>query len=492
MLLFSDPQVKNLLKETLSFFGNKKTAVYLVGGYLRDIVLKRRRANPDLDLCLRKGAFASGRSLSRRLKAGFVVLDREHGCCRLVRKKGGRVYTLDLSDWRGATLEEDLLHRDFTINTLAVSLQEALGRGKEGRCWIDLYGARKDIQSGVIRATNPAAFDEDPLRIMRAFSLAAALGFKIEKKTLGLAKAKAAKLKGVSPERIRDELFKILESADSHRYFLMMDERGILEAFMPEIRPMRGLNQGPYHHLDVLRHSLETVRQLDLLLEEWKRRQDIASYLAAPLSTGRRRLGLLKLGAFLHDIGKPRARKRQGRKIKFHGHERGGARLAMEIAIRLKLSNDERRALEKMIFWHLRPGYLGDSDNPSRRAVFRYFRDAGEEAVSVLLLSLADQRATRGPLTSRASRLRHEKVCTALIREYFREKKKQPPVRYLTGDDLIREFGLSPSPLIGRILAGLKESQAIGRINSRRDAVSFVKKYLARPKVKFLISPARM
>jgi putative nucleotidyltransferase with HDIG domain len=222
------------------------------------------------------------------------------------------------------------------------------------------------------------------------------------------------------------------------------------------------------------------LRQLELLLEELRYKKQLSSYLDESLSAGRRRLALLKLGALLHDVGKPRARRREGSKIKFHGHERIGCRISGEISRRLRLSNSEWRALEKMVFWHLRPGYLGDNEEPTRRAIFRYMRDTAEEAASVLLVSLADQRATRGSLTTRSSRLRHERVCFRLIGEYFKEKKKKSPEKFVTGDDLIRELGLSPSPLIGKLLRELRELQAIGRITNRQQALEAAGKYLKR------------
>jgi tRNA nucleotidyltransferase (CCA-adding enzyme) len=148
-----------------------------------------------------------------------------------------------------------------------------------------------------------------------------------------------------------------------------------------------------------------------------------------------------------------------------------GLKITENIAKRLKLSNDELEALEKMVFWHLRPGYLADIDEITPRAKFRYFRDAGKEGVSILLISIADQRATRGPLTSDESRIDHEKVSFNLIREYFRKQKEKKMPRLINGDDLIKTFKLQPSPLIGKILSEIEESQAIGKIKTKKQAL---------------------
>jgi putative nucleotidyltransferase with HDIG domain len=478
MPLSLGPETQKLLQSVYRFSKNKKVKLYLVGGYPRDLLLKRKKNNPDLDFCLKNNAVNFGRHLARELKAGLVVLDKEHGCCRLVKKIKDKFYTLDFSDWRGPTLKDDLLHRDFTINTLAVALEDILTGKWHDDFWIDFYGARKDLKSRLIRLVNSRAFDEDPLRILRAFSLAAIFGFKIEPEALRLAKAKAKKLKTVSWERIRDELFKVLETSNSWGSLLEMDKLGVLKFIIPEIELMRGVNQGPYHHLDVLKHSLETVRQFEMLLGELKHRREINAYLNETISAERMRYSLIKLGALLHDIGKPQAKRRLGRKTIFHGHERIGSHISEEVCWRLRLSNDEWRALQKMVFWHLRPGYLGDNEELSRRAIFRYLRDTAGEAVSVLLISLADQRATRGPLTTKASRVQHEKTCHQLIAEYFKKKKEKRPVRLITGDDLIREFKLAPSPLIGKVLAELEELQAIGKIQTRKEALKAAQKYL--------------
>jgi poly(A) polymerase len=212
------------------------------------------------------------------------------------------------------------------------------------------------------------------------------------------------------------------------------------------------------------------VRQLEMLLPEYKKDNNIQLYLDTVISGDRKRSSLLKLGALLHDIGKPGARRRKDGKTIFHGHERLGADITKVIVKRMKLSNEELEALKKMVFWHLRPGYLGDSKVVTARAKFRYFRDAAKEAASVLILSLADQRSTCGPLTTRASRLRHEKVVSGLVKEYFRKEKEEKPARFLNGNELMRKFKLKPSPLVGKVLSGLEELQATGKIKTKAQA----------------------
>jgi putative nucleotidyltransferase with HDIG domain len=465
-------QEKDLLKPVLDFAKTKKVKLYLVGGILRDKLIGRKKANLDFDFCLKWHAISFGRQLAKRMSAGFVVLDEEHGACRVVKKSGNGFCTFDFSDFRGETLEIDLLHRDFTVNTLALELEKAFGEKCE---LIDCHGAREDLKKKIIAIAHKNSFSEDPLRILRAFSYACMLGFSIDKETFVLAKKERAKLSKVSFERIRDELFKILDSKNSYDYIAMLDEQKIIEILFPELKSMRGIGQGPYHHLDVWQHTLESLRHMDLLFKQTKN-EEIKAYLEEIISADRKRRAVLKLAALLHDIGKPKALRYEEGKTIFHGHEWMGIKPTEEIAKRLKLSNDEISVLRKIVRHHLRPGFLADHEVLTSRAKFRYFRDAGNEAVSTLLMSIADQRATKGPLTTPESRAKHEKVVFSLIREFYRKAKEKKPERLVNGDDLIRKFKLEPSPLIGKILSELEELQAIGKVKTKIDALKAAKK----------------
>lgn len=456
----TDPVLQIIRK----FLKSRKKHAYLVGGFLRDSILRRKKDSPDIDLAVEKGAINLARDFSRYLNAGFVVLDKKHGAARVVKSYKGKLYTIDFTDFRGRTLEEDLSLRDFTINAMA----QDISRPQET---IDPYNANKDLRHKVIRALKPGTFKDDPLRILRAFSLSAIFKFEIEKSTLELIRKNTRRLKGVSFERIRDELFKIFHQDNASKYFKELDDLGILAVVIPEIEVMRGLRQGPYHHLDVWGHALETLRQVELAISELRRNKLMQAYLNESVSSDRKRAALIKFGALLHDIGKPKSLRREGKKLIFHGHERIGRDMVKVIAERLKLSNDEKEALARMVYWHLRPGFLADSDIITPRATFRYFRDTQKEALSILLISLADQRATKGPKTSRESRRRHEELVAYLIKEYFKQQKKKKLARLITGDDLIKELRLKPSPLFAKILREVEELQASGEIRTKRQAL---------------------
>ncbi len=471
-------QEQAILDPIYKFSRANRLKLYLVGGALRDLLLRRLRPNPDFDFCLKSGALRFGRKLSRKLKCAFVLLDEEHAACRLVKKIQGRIYTFDFSDFRDTTLEKDLRRRDFTINALALPLEEALSNKDLEASLIDPCGGQADLKKGLVRMAGLNSFREDPLRILRAFSFGCALNFKLTRETLAKARQESKRISTVSDERIRDELFKILDTPSAYATFAVLDQIKVLEIIFPEIKPMRGIGQGPYHHLDVWQHTLETLKQFELIIKSPVKDRQIQVYLDEVLAGSRKRSSLLKLACILHDIGKPAALRREKKKLIFHGHERVGLGMSRSIWRRLKLSNDEGRRLERMVLWHLRPGYLADNPHPSVRAVFRYFRDTGSDSLGVLLLSLADQRATKGPLTTATSRLQHEKTVKHLIRQLLKKQDEKQLVRFLNGHDLMRKFKIPASPLIGDLLAALEEAQAIGKIKNKNEAVRLAAKLL--------------
>lgn len=469
---------RELLQAVQDVCGQKKVKLYLVGGALRDIILKKEKENPDFDFCLKTGAISFSRAVAGKMKAGFVVLDKVHGCARVVKKSRGKIITLDFSDFRGKTLEEDLLYRDFTINSMAAPLEEILSGAGFKEALIDLYGGRSDLAKGLIKIVHRKSLDDDPLRIMRAFSLSAVFGFKIDSQTSRLSGLKKKKLLGISWERIRDELFKILSSPKAYEIIEQLDKYDILELIFPEIRKIKKMTKRSFHRLDVWAHTLLTLKNTELMIRRFNRDPGLKVYLGQEISSGRKRAELLKLAALLHDVGKPETFRIEKQKVQFHGHERLGAYLAGNIAARLKLANEELRFLKRIVFLHLRPGYLVTNLALTAKAKFRFFRDAQEEAGSILILALADERSTKGYLLLDKIRKKYERVIPRLLREYFSKQKVKPARRLVDGNDVMRRFKLKPSPLVGKVLRELEELQAIGRIKTKEEALKACAKIL--------------
>lgn len=474
------------LKLIADNFKNYPQEIYLVGGCIRDLFLKRKKENIDgsaslridFDFAVSSGAIRTSRQIASKLRSGFVILDKVHGSSRIVYIKNGFSCNFDFTDFRGKDILEDLLHRDFTINSLAVNLRTIKNARTIDEALLDPYSGKADIRAKLIRTVSQFSLPEDPLRILRAFSLSAILNLRIEPKTKAAIKKYKKKITACAFERISEELFKILNSDNGFRTFKAMDDYRILDELIPEIKLMRGVWQGPYHHLDVFGHAFEALRQIELLFSELRRNKALQGYLNKVISGTHTKRALLKLGAFLHDIGKPASKKRIKGKTCFHGHERLGRNITRDISERLRLSNDEKNALDKMIFWHLRPGYIADIKNLTQRAIYRFFRDAQGEAVSILLLSIADQRSTRGPLTRGANRKHHEDVCLGLAREFFRKAKEKKLLPLVNGYDIMRHLKLSPGPLIGKILEEIKEAQAAGELKTKPQALELARKFL--------------
>jgi poly(A) polymerase len=451
-------------------FKKSRRRVFLVGGALRDYYLNRQ--GTDLDFAVDQGGIALSRQLARRIKGAFVLLDREHGSGRVVKKMDGAVWTFDLTDWRGKSIQKDLNLRDFTINALAMDI---LDEGPDAGTMLEVKGARRDLTAGVVRMISPKVFKDDPLRLLRAFTLQATLGFKMDAATRVQIKKDAHLISRVAAERIREEIFKILASPRAYETLSGMDKIGLLPQVIPQITVMYGVHQGGYHHLDVWKHSLEVLCNIEKISGEMSTNERVRDYLQEIIGGAHTRVSLLKMAAVLHDIGKPETRRKEKGRMTFHGHEHAGERITRQVAKHLKLSVKERFFLEDAVRMHLRPGYLSNFKRPSEKAVFRYLRDTKDEAVSLAILALADQAATRGALTTKAKHKHHAKICHMLIKRYFELKDQKPRQRLLTGHDLIKVLKLKPSELFGKILARVDEAAALGKIKTKQEALALAK-----------------
>jgi poly(A) polymerase len=471
--------------EKVFFLAKKrKFNIYLVGGAIRDCILGRDREYLDFDFAVNKNSLNFAKQVARLLKSPFVLLDEPHGCARVIFKQKGFLVNLDFSDFRAKTIEQDLGARDFRINALALNLKDIFSVNNINikQAIIDPYCGQQDIRKKLVRLIDKQNFQEDPLRMLRAFSLAGRLNFKIENKTFSEIKKNKSQIRRSAAERIREELFKIFSLADSYATIKLLDKTGMFSEIFPEIKPMKNLKQGAYHHLDVWKHSLQTLIELEKIINNpgFRKKTEFNKYLNFEIGGGHSRIAILKLVSLLHDIGKPATFRREKNKIHFYGHERVGAKISQDIANQLKLSSKEIKAIKLLIYAHLRPGFMADILDLSRRAIFRYFRDCQDEAASVALLSLADQRATRGRLTRSNQRKRHEELIRFLIREFFKHLHEEKITPLINGHDVMKHLLLAPGPIIGKILTEVNEAHAEGEIKTKPQALDWAKKFYAR------------
>lgn len=472
-----------------AFAQKQQLPCYLVGGLLRDQLLGRPVSSLNVDLAVPRGALIFSRALASYLHGAFVPLDEEMGSARVVITQDGTRLELDVSDFRGATLEEDLRRRDFTVNAMAVALQDWLRNPGQPRPLIDPLNGHQALQRRALIACFPETFVEDPVRILRAFRFTAQLEFALEPSTGPLMARAVAQLSRVSAERIRDELLAIFTTDRAHPAIRSLNDLGALDLLIPELSASRGMEQGDFHHLDVLGHQLETVAQADRFLADFAEfsqplQVPLARYCAEPLVERHPRKSLIKLGGLLHDVGKPSSRQvHPDGEIWFIGHEHTGAELTARIVERLRLSNREGELVRQVVLHHLRPGFLSREPQITRRAIYRFFKDLGDNGPACLLTWWADRMATRGP-KSRLDQLdqqrgRMEELLNAY---FFQAEEVVRPARLIDGNRLMDVFQLSAGPLIGELLSAIEEAQAEGRVRTSEEALALARMHLAQRK----------
>jgi tRNA nucleotidyltransferase/poly(A) polymerase len=450
---------------------------FLVGGAIRDVLL-HRRPRGELDVVIRGDGLRVGRRLADHVgpALSFVPLDPKRGIARLVLDKG-KGGSIDISPLKGDTIQADLPNRDFTVNAIAVKVSDLLATGLEKL--IDPLEGLGDLKAGRVRACSRQAFKDDPLRILRAFRLNASLGFEICADTIALIASSLSQLRAVTQERIRDELIAILAEDRSWNAVLGLDRQGIIDALFPELLPMKGATQNRYHHLDVWGHTLETIHQMEIILENRTAffrglSEKVDTYTKEEAVVGRPRKALLKLAAIFHDAGKPHCviTDEDGR-LRFFGHEKVSREIFEEVGYRLKLAGREIRTIGLLIEGHMRPMIL-TGPSVTRRAAYRLCRSFQRDLVGLLLLFLADLGASRGPAREAGAYERALEQIQMILTLMF-ESEERPPAPLLNGRDLIRLFGLEPGPYLGGILKTLAELQGSGEINTPEEALAFVK-----------------
>jgi hypothetical protein len=250
---------------------------------------------------------------------------------------------------------------------------------------------------------------------------------------------------------------------------------GLLDVIYPEWRAMEGVEQNAYHHLDVWQHTLEVLTQFGALRPPEDLQAPVESYLAEAVTIPHPRRSLAHLGVLLHDAGKPAARtlEEDGR-IRFLGHDRIGADIARDWAVRWRLSSREREFLVALVGLHMRPGGLA-APNATPRAIHRFFRDAGAVAPGLLLLNIADRLAARGTMTSDAEVAEQTEGSWRLLRRWVEMQERAALPLPVSGRDVMTALNLPPGPEVGRVLNILREIHAETPFPDREAALTFAR-----------------
>jgi putative nucleotidyltransferase with HDIG domain len=436
---------------------------YLVGGCVRDLLLKREPADYDVATSATPAEVMEvfPKTYAVGAQFGVVLVPLPLPVEQRASGDDGRApkcSTVEVATFRSDVSYsdgrhpdevrfshdpyEDVARRDFTIN--GMMLDPVSGEV------LDYVGGQEDLAAGIIRAIGDAErrFGEDKLRMLRAVRFAARFEYAIDKDTLTAIQRRAREISVVSRERVRDELTKMLVEGRARRAFLLLDETGLLQEVLPEISAMKGVAQPPEFHPegDVFQHTL-------LLLEN----------LPQPCPA------TLAWGALLHDVGKPATFRVAPDRIRFDNHVDVGVKIAEEVCERLRFSHSDTAQVLALVDNHMRFGHVSRMKESTLK---RFLRLPGFD--EHLALHRADSLASHGNLST-----------YELIREKLAETppEKIRPAVLITGDDLIAA-GYAPGPRFREILEAVEDAQLEGRLSSRDAAMEFVEREFPRQDTK--------
>jgi tRNA nucleotidyltransferase/poly(A) polymerase len=468
-----------------------KVPVYLVGGAVRDILVGREPH--DLDFLLTGDVMALSRRAADVLGGAFFPLDKDRCFARVILTAPDNTqFILDFAPVKDGSLEADLRSRDFTVNAIAIDLRHP-------QVLIDPLRGAADLHARRLLPCSQTSLSDDPVRVLRAIRMAVSFSLKIGPETRTLVRNAVPLLPVVSPERVRDEVFKMLGSPHPSTALRLLEALGALPYVFPELVTLNGVDQPPPHHLDVWNHTLDTLAKLEMVLSVLEReydrdraanlmlglavlhlgrfRQQVSAHLETHFTPDRSLRPLLFLAALYHDSAKPGTRQEDDRgRIRFLQHDQLGAELVLQRGKDLRLSNEEITRLEMIVRGHMRPLLLTQAaDQPTPRAIYRYFRDLGPSGIDICLLSLADTLATYGTSLPQETWSRLLEVVCSLWEAYWEKPtEKIAPAPLLDGHEVMSRFGLIPGPKIGELLEALREAQAIGQVTSLEEALIFI------------------
>lgn len=433
--------------------------IYEVGGAVRDRMLNREIS--DLDFAVSSDCHRAAEDIGIKIGGSYVNMHEK--TARVVL--GELIF--DFSNFKGENIQEDLLKRDFTVNSIAVDVKTD--------SVVDVTNGLEDLKKGIIRSTYEDAFKDDPIRLLRAVRLCGELNYEIEENTKALIRNSSKLLRTTAGERIMDELFKIFSLADSHTYIELLDELELLKVIFPIVEDMKSVGKCDYHTVDSYTHSLLTLKAIEknltkIMNSKWA--EKIEEHFSEKHG-GKTRLSIFKLGAFLHDIGKPSAMKIQGDKVSFKGHDITGREEFKMILNSLPMSSSQVKIIDGIITGHMK--ILGlYKTGAQNKDVFNFFNEYKENTIDVILVSLFDFIAKRELLDEDESQI--EKYCNfsmILIDKYYANRQKN--YKIISGNEIMTLTGAKGIE-VGRILGRIEEEIFAGNIKTNEEAVEFVKK----------------
>lgn len=435
----------------------KGVPLFLVGGYLRDVLLGAhlpgfQQVGMDYDFALPKKFSSFISTMEHAFQFHFFKVGKEDAgtiTYRMMR----RGVSIDLTFFQGETLEEDLRRRDFTINAIAVSLRDETCHTIEG--------AFDDIEIKLIRSVSPRSIDQDPLRMLRAIRYLCTLeGFSIDAKLKEEISSKKELIRHLPGERIKAELDRILLSPLPGLGVRSLYELGLLLILMPELTGLENLGQNKHHHLNVLSHVLLMVEKIGWA-EEWLTQN------GKPVSMTLEGRLALYYAALFHDLGKQDtySQDEKGR-VHFYHHESLSCKRAEAIMEKPRFSNLMKSKILYLIKQHMR--ILNLSSETGESALKRLVNQMGEDTPLLILHTLADKEASRGILSIQIDEI-VEGHCLRLL-QLFAQKDIVHPPPLISGHDVMA-LGYPSGPKVGEILNFIREKQIEGEIETKEEAL---------------------
>ena len=450
-----DQEILNdsILSRLSSLAKREKAAFFLVGGYLRDLVLRKKRK--DYDFALSREAISFIHTIEEALQLHFFRIGKEEETTtfRIIKNE----LTMDITLFQGKILEEDLRRRDFTMNYLAYSLRDGT--------WHWAEGALEDIEQRRIRAVSDRSFDLDPLRMLRAIRYVCTLGdFSMDRKLSEEITSKMDLILRIPGERIKMELDQILLSTRRHAGLKILYETGLLITLFPELKGLDYLVQDEHHHLDALSHTLLALDKISWAIE-WM------SFKGFDLSLSQEDLICLGYAILFHDIGKQNTYSKDEKgEVHFYHHKSFSCDAATRIMERLRFSNLLRDKVLHIIQNHMK--ILNLSGETKEMALKRLIHQLGEETPLLVIHSLSDKEASRGVLSHQDDDV-VESHCLHLL-ELFRQEEVVHPPPLITGNDVLA-LGYLAGPRVGQIRNIIRQRQVEGEIKTREEAIRMLR-----------------
>lgn len=483
LLSFSDCYPEELIRALFAVAVKERKQFYVVGGTVRDLLLKKQ--SNDLDISVSGGADGIIRHLIRHLGAGaFVDLSGpEDEAARLVWKG----IQVDVASFRNGvqTIEKDLQLRDFTINGMGIKFEQLINPD-ESLELIDPGGGFADLSSGLLRHC-PAAFTDDPVRMLRGYRMQATLDFSFEKETEKEIGSHATLIHTVAAERNTYELDLIFDSPRTSRTLRAMHDTGLLQELLPELFLGEGMLQPKFHHLDVFEHNMLALEMMESIIADPGKyfpgmEGGIGQYLDdVAVIRG------LKWAALCHDIGKPATREKSEKnegQVTFYGHDEIGCEIFSDFAERMRWSRKAKEYVASLIGMHMHPFHLCNimrEGELTKRAALKLCKRAGGLLTGLFLLAMSDSLAGQGE--KKPEHMEDEIIALfdTVLKIY--EDNIRPVLsgpRLLTGNDLIENFGLDPSPLFSEIFERVEVARVEGEVMDRQQAMAWVRNFLGR------------